>query len=163
MGQRNAYKCGVTRQPMRSQLSPLSMWVPGTEFRSDLKASIFTCWAISPTQAIFLPLLLLLCGGQKSMSGLLFYPSPHYFLRQSLSLNLGLIDSVILASQWALGIHLSLSSQHWDWKHVLPRLDVIFLPMGIGDQTWVLRLAWQAFHCLSYFISPARENLQMHF
>lgn len=113
---------------------------------------------------LYLLMMMVMCGGQRSMSGLLLYPSPHYFLRQSLSLNLELTDAVILASQWAGGIHLSLSFQHWGWKHALPRRDFFFfLPVGVGDQTWVLGLAWQAFHCLSYFISPARENLQIHF
>lgn len=71
------------------------------------------------------------------MSGLLLYPSPHYFLRQSLSLSPSLIQWSWQASE--LGTHLSVSSRHWNWTHALPRLDS-FLSVGVGEQTGVLRM-----------------------
>lgn len=49
--------------------------------------------------------------------------SPPYFMSQGLSLSLELIYSARLAGQQALEIYLSLFTQHWDYRHVPPRLD----------------------------------------
>lgn len=51
------------------------------------------------------------CGGRWSVSGVLFYPSPFYLLRQSLPLNLERDDSLRLADQEALCILLALPLQ----------------------------------------------------
>lgn len=55
---------------------------------------------------------------------------PLYFLRPSLSLNLELTDLAMLAGQQAWGSLLSLSSQHWDYRHV-PHLVFLYGWQGI--------------------------------
>lgn len=100
------------------------------------------------------------CGSQRSVPGIFLCYSPPYFMSQGLSLSLELIYSARLAGQQALEIHLSLFTQHWDYRHVPPRLDFTWMR---GTWTQVLMLVQDALCPRTHLLVPQKQGFCFYF
>lgn len=96
------------------------------------------------------------CRSQRLAMGVSLCHSLPYFLRQGLSMNLKLISSDRLASQWVPGIPLSLPPWCWDYRYTGWRSEPRSSYLRSTFFNWVISLALNVSDLTSLNVLPIR-------